>query len=117
MRCGEFLGQKQSLSSNGAGGRRRAMELHMSFLKKRGEHMNEELGRRLRTLRMLMGKSRTDLAEALGVSPARIEDFECGSAAIGAQLLRQLSDELNVPPSFFLEARVAPAVPETARPL
>jgi transcriptional regulator with XRE-family HTH domain len=78
--------------------------------------MNEEVGHRLRMLRMLMGKSRQDLAEALGVSPARIENFESGSDGIGAQLLQQLSDELNVPPSFFfVDARVVPG--ETARRL
>ncbi|WP_425540371.1 helix-turn-helix domain-containing protein [Rhodoblastus acidophilus] len=57
-----------------------------------------------------MGKSRDNLAEALGVSPGRIEAFESGSGGIGAQLLQQLSDELNVPPSFFLDAADAPRI-------
>lgn len=64
-------------------------------------------------LRMLMGKSRENLAEALGVSPARIEAFESGFA-IGASVLAQLSDELNAPPAFFRDdARRAAYVSRT----
>jgi len=82
----------------------------MSFQKSAADHASQDAGLRLRMLRMFMGKSRRSLAEAVGVSPAQIEDFENGSGRIGAHLLAQLSAELNVPHSFFLDT-----VPATAR--
>jgi transcriptional regulator with XRE-family HTH domain len=72
-------------------------------MKSAADRINEDVGQRLRMLRLFMGKSQKSLAEALGVSLGQIEDYENGSSGIGAHLLAHLSAELNVPPAFFLD--------------
>lgn len=60
---------------------------------------------RLTQARFLAGLTKADLADAAGVSPAAIGQFEAGVAAPRPEVLVKLSRALNQAPAFFLPGR------------
>ena len=61
------------------------------------------VGTRLRMRRMMLSISQEKLGEALGVSFQQIQKYEKGTNRIGAGRLRDISNELKVPISYFYD--------------
>ena len=70
------------------------------------------VGSRVRLRRTLRGMSQQRLAEALGLTFQQIQKCERGVDRIGASRLFELSEVLDVPPSFFFDG--APSRTERA---
>ncbi|WP_417519085.1 helix-turn-helix domain-containing protein [Minwuia sp.] len=70
------------------------------------------VGSRVRLCRTLKGLSQQKLAQALGLTFQQVQKYERGANRIGASRLFELSQILEVPPSFFFEG--APAKGENA---
>ena len=60
---------------------------------------------RLTQARHAAGKSKKDVAEAIGVTPAAIGQYEAGTTRPRADLIPHLADVLEVPARFFLPGR------------
>src|SRR4051812_44225814 len=56
---------------------------------------------RLRLARELRNKSQSDLAAALGATPAAVSQFEAGLSRPGSATLKRLAGELAVPEAFL----------------
>ena len=65
--------------------------------------VDTHIGQKIRTRRILMGLSQTELADAAGISFQQIQKYEKGSNRVGASRLQQFSETLGVPPSYFFE--------------
>lgn len=61
------------------------------------------VGSRVRLRRTLKGMSQQKLAQALGLTFQQIQKYERGTNRIGASCLFELSEILDVPPSFFFD--------------
>jgi transcriptional regulator with XRE-family HTH domain len=61
------------------------------------------IGQKVRTRRILLGLSQTELADAAGISFQQIQKYEKGSNRVGASRLQQFSETLGVSPSYFFE--------------
>ncbi len=61
------------------------------------------VGSRVRLRRTLMGLSQEKLGEAVGLTFQQIQKYERGSNRIGASRLKEFSEILEVPVSFFFE--------------
>lgn len=70
---------------------------------RRATSADEDVGRRLRTRRLEMGKSQTELANAIGVTFQQIQKYEKGRNRIGAGRLARICEALEVPASYFIE--------------
>ena len=70
------------------------------------------VGSRVRLRRTLKGMSQQRLAEALGLTFQQIQKYERGVNRIGSSRLFELSEVLDVPPSFFFDG--APSQTENA---
>ena len=70
------------------------------------------VGGRVRLRRTLKGMSQQRLAEALGLTFQQIQKYERGVNRIGCSRLFELSEVLDVPPSFFFDG--APSQTERA---
>ena len=57
---------------------------------------------------MLLGMSQEKLGEALGLTFQQVQKYEKGANRIGASRLQQISQTLQVPPSFFFEGAPVP---------
>jgi transcriptional regulator with XRE-family HTH domain len=53
--------------------------------------------------RMMLGKSQTDLADAIGVTFQQVQKYEKGTNRISASRLQQISHVLQVTMPFFFE--------------
>ncbi len=53
--------------------------------------------------RVLLGLSQEKLGDALGVTFQQVQKYEKGTNRIGASRLQQISNFLNVAPSFFFD--------------
>jgi transcriptional regulator with XRE-family HTH domain len=60
-----------------------------------------QIGRSLRRLRFQAGLSLHRLATAIGVTNARLLEFESGEARIEARVMAEMCDVLDVRPSAF----------------
>ncbi|MFI7519560.1 helix-turn-helix domain-containing protein [Micromonospora globbae] len=60
---------------------------------------------RLTQARHLAGKTKKEVAEAVGVTPAAVGQYEAGVTKPRPDLLPRLADELNVPIAFFVAGR------------
>ena len=65
--------------------------------------IDKQVGSRVRMRRMLLGMSQERLGQALGVTFQQVQKYEKGVNRIGASRLQQLSDILEVAPSYFFE--------------
>lgn len=61
------------------------------------------VGSRVRLRRTLKGMSQQRLAEAIGLTFQQIQKYERGVNRIGCSRLFELSEVLDVPPSFFFD--------------
>ena len=61
------------------------------------------VGSRVRLRRTLRGMSQQRLAGELGLTFQQVQKYERGANRIGASRLYELSEVLDVPPSFFFE--------------
>jgi transcriptional regulator with XRE-family HTH domain len=66
------------------------------------------VGQKLRTRRIFLKMSQTEVADALGITFQQMQKYEKGMNRIGASRLQQLSDTLGVSPFYFFEG--APGV-------
>jgi transcriptional regulator with XRE-family HTH domain len=82
---------------------------------KHGPHPTDKyVGGRLRTRRLMLALSQTQLGETLGVSFQQVQKYENGANRIGAAGLQRISEILQVPVEFFFEG--APDVRRKNRP-
>jgi len=65
--------------------------------------IDRHVGSRVRMQRVLMKMSQEKLGDALGLTFQQVQKYEKGTNRIGASRLQQISETLNVPPSFFFE--------------
>jgi transcriptional regulator with XRE-family HTH domain len=71
---------------------------------KGGAHPTDKpVGSRVRMRRLMLGRSQTQLAEALGVTFQQVQKYEKGTNRISASRLQQISDTFQVPVEFFFE--------------
>ena len=70
--------------------------------------VDAHIGQKIRTRRILLGLTQTELAEAANISFQQVQKYEKGTNRVGASRLQQFSEALGVPPSYFFEG--APTV-------
>ena len=63
----------------------------------------KHVGRRLRMRRLMLNKSQSDIANALGLTFQQVQKYEKGSNRVSAGRLQALCAILQVPMSFFFE--------------
>lgn len=68
-----------------------------------GNSIDAYIGRRLQARRETMALSLEEVSTAVGISPARLKDFEKGTLRVGNPLLYDLSEALDVDPSYFFD--------------
>jgi transcriptional regulator with XRE-family HTH domain len=71
---------------------------------------DKHVGTRLRMRRLMLNKSQSDIAKALGLTFQQVQKYEKGSNRISASRLQRLCAILQVPVSFFFEG--APQEPK-----
>lgn len=64
----------------------------------------EDIGLKIKTMRMSRGMTQQDLADAVGVSRSAISMWESGSNEPNFEALEALADVFNVPISAFLDS-------------
>lgn len=75
---------------------------------KRAGPVDAIVGRRVRTRRLLLGITQTQLAQQLGVSFQQVQKYENGANRVGAGRLVQIAQILGVPIDALLEGLNAP---------
>jgi transcriptional regulator with XRE-family HTH domain len=65
--------------------------------------IDAHIGDRVRQRRILIGMSQTSLAEAVGVSFQQVQKYEQGANRIGAGVLHQISEILDVDVTYFFD--------------
>ncbi len=75
----------------------------MAGAPRKPDPIDVEVGRRIRTRRMLMDMSQKGLAQALGVTYQQVQKYETGRSKVGAGRLQTIANVLDVPPSYFFE--------------
>ena len=64
---------------------------------------NVHLGKKLRMRRLSLGLTQTKVANAINVTFQQIQKYEKGTNGVSSNRLRQLSDFLKVPITYFYE--------------
>jgi transcriptional regulator with XRE-family HTH domain len=64
---------------------------------------DEHVGSRVRMRRLMLGMTQQKLGAALGLTVRQVEDYEGGTAHIGACRLMHVAEILRVPVTFFFE--------------
>ena len=72
-------------------------------MKRAPNPVDQHVGSRVRMRRVLLGMSQEKLAEALGLTFQQVQKYEKGTNRIGASRLQEISNTLQVAPSFFFE--------------
>ena len=71
---------------------------------KDGPHpTDKQVGSRVRMRRMMLGRSQTQLGEALGITFQQVQKYEKGTNQISASRLQHISEILQVEVPFFFE--------------
>src|ERR1700760_4023364 len=65
--------------------------------------IDKYVGSRVRMRRIMLGRSRENLGEALGLTFQQIQKYEKGTNRVGASRIQQISEILQVPVSFLFE--------------
>jgi transcriptional regulator with XRE-family HTH domain len=65
--------------------------------------IDKHVGSRARMRRIMLNKSQTEVADALGLTFQQLQKYEKGENRIGASRLQQLCRILEVPVAFFFE--------------
>ena len=69
-----------------------------------GAHSTDKhVGSRVRMRRRMLGRSQTQLGEALGITFQQVQKYEKGANRIGAGRLHRISEILQAPVEFFFE--------------
>ena len=66
-----------------------------------------EVGRRIRSQRLVSRMSQTELANNLGVTFQQVQKYEKGVNRVGAGRLSRIADVLSVPVSFFFSGDIS----------
>jgi transcriptional regulator with XRE-family HTH domain len=74
---------------------------------------DKHVGARLRMRRIMLHRSQSQIADALGLTFQQIQKYEKGSNRISASRLQYLSKILDVPVSFFFDGAPEAKGPET----
>lgn len=61
------------------------------------------VGRKLKELRLMRGKTQTEVAEGLGISFQQVQKYELGRNRVSASKLFEMSRILGVNPAYFFE--------------
>jgi transcriptional regulator with XRE-family HTH domain len=72
------------------------------------EDIDALVGRRVRELRLQLGLTQTQLADAIGVTFQQVQKYERGSNRISASKLWLIADRLGVSPSSLVSALPSP---------
>ena len=67
------------------------------------EHVDLEIGGRIRLRRAMLGLSQKQLGDAIGLTPQQVQKYEKGINRIAASTLFIVAEALNVPVSFFFD--------------
>jgi transcriptional regulator with XRE-family HTH domain len=73
------------------------------------EDIDALVGRRVRELRLQLGLTQTQLADAIGVTFQQVQKYERGSNRISASKLWLIADRLGVSPSSLLSGLPSPS--------
>jgi transcriptional regulator with XRE-family HTH domain len=68
-----------------------------------GHPIDKHVGTRVRMRRMMLHRSQTELANALGLTFQQVQKYETGTNRISASRLMQIGNFLQVPVTFFFE--------------
>lgn len=71
---------------------------------RRASDADQEIGRRLRAFRALVGVTQASLAEAAGLTFQQIQKYETGKSRVSASMLCRFADILGVSPGALLPA-------------
>jgi transcriptional regulator with XRE-family HTH domain len=71
---------------------------------KDADHVDLQVGQRIRVQRLAIGMSQTTLAEALGVTFQQVQKYEKGVNRVGAGRLTKIASVLRVPVASLLGA-------------
>jgi transcriptional regulator with XRE-family HTH domain len=72
------------------------------------DHVNEHLGRRLRSRRRVMELTQADVAQTCGIGVSRIHKYESAANAMPAAMLWKLATVLGVDVRYFFEGLSTP---------
>jgi transcriptional regulator with XRE-family HTH domain len=72
--------------------------------------VDQHVGTRIRTQRMVRGLSQTELGKAVGVTFQQVQKYEKGVNRVSASRLQRIANLLKVRPDFFFEEASAKAV-------
>lgn len=78
--------------------------------------IDKYVGSRVRMRRKMLGKSQTDLADALGLTFQQVQKYENGKTRISPSRMFDIGTHMGVPAEFFYEgaAQVEPSAAATA---
>lgn len=65
--------------------------------------VDAHVGRKLKELRLLRGKTQTEVAEGLGISFQQVQKYELGRNRVSASKLFEMSRILGVDPAYFFD--------------
>ena len=65
--------------------------------------LDQRVGERLRSRRLKMGLSQTELGAAAGVTFQQVQKYEKGANRISASRMMQFAEGLGVAPAYFVE--------------
>ena len=65
--------------------------------------LDQRVGERLRSRRLKMGVSQSELGAAAGVSFQQVQKYEKGASRISAGRMIQFAEKLGVRPAYFVE--------------
>lgn len=71
---------------------------------------NEQIGRRLATLRAHLGRTQVEMARDLEVSPRTYQNYERGEREIAATVLRTIYRTFHIDPVWVLDGDQTPPV-------
>lgn len=65
--------------------------------------VDQHVGKRLKNLRVLRGKTQTNVADGLNISFQQVQKYELGRNRISASKLYEIAGILGVPTAYFFE--------------
>ena len=86
----------------------------MKGQKRRPNSADIQIGESIRTHRLIVGMSQSDLARRLGVSFQQIQKYEKGTNRVGAGRLPQIARIFDIPISALFDANADTSPGETA---
>lgn len=83
-------------------------------MKKVPNAIDREIGKRIKSRRLLLQRNQQFLADTIGVSYQQVQKYENGTDRVGASRLYAISMALDVPISFFFENEFNDATDDTS---